>query len=272
MAGVIPVGPQGSAVITFNTPASTNGWTTALRLPNSGAAISNSLSLDTAVQTNVASAITMALGITTSGQQGSSAFWHTGLQYIYTRPAGVSYHVLMATLENQTGADVGRITVSFTAGAVNVQLGHMPGWLVYYSVTGQPYEWHLIPEFSNLVTNGALTATMALTSPWPNGGPLYLLWADDNADSVTDPAYTIDDFFVFPGDVIRLLYERLPDGEARITWVRPTASFMLEHTATFSGIGSNSWSQVPFPYQTNGNMISVTLAPTNAGFFRVRSP
>lgn len=58
-------------------------------------------------------------------------------------------------------------------------------------------------------------------------------------------------------------------GNVTLSWTNLASAFLLEQSQTATG----SWSQVPFPYVTNGGAISrsVGVSATN-GFFRLRQP
>jgi hypothetical protein len=60
----------------------------------------------------------------------------------------------------------------------------------------------------------------------------------------------------------------------RIFWPLPATGFVLEQTASLvSPPATNSWTQVPFPYQTNATDISVTVtSPTGNKFYRLHKP
>lgn len=59
-----------------------------------------------------------------------------------------------------------------------------------------------------------------------------------------------------------------------ISWPLPATDFVLDQTtALVSPPATNSWIQVPSPYQTNATDISITVpAPTGNRFFRLRRP
>ena len=61
------------------------------------------------------------------------------------------------------------------------------------------------------------------------------------------------------------------NGSTIISWPLPSADFILEQAATFSG--APAWSRVDLPCQTNGARVCITL-PTPAGnmFYRLRKP
>ena len=75
-------------------------------------------------------------------------------------------------------------------------------------------------------------------------------------------------------EVPLLASELLPGGSVRIYWPLPATGFVLDQTtALASPPAAISWSQVPFPYQTNATHISITVSPgTGSAFYRLRNP
>src|SRR5262249_42162637 len=152
-----------------------------------------------------AGAITMQLGnsatTTPSISPNAIARWNRTLHAIETVPTGVAYVSLLATLQNDTGADQSVLTVTYDLGEYNADgttvLEDIPGHRFFYSLTGEPNSWVLISELSSGGAPGTLTAAVDL-GLWPNGSRLYLLWIDDNALSDRNNAnteeggYTID--------------------------------------------------------------------------------
>lgn len=55
---------------------------------------------------------------------------------------------------------------------------------------------------------------------------------------------------------------------ARVFWPLPANGFLLDHSATVTGI----WSQVSFPYTTNESEISISVSATGNKFYRLRKP
>jgi len=56
-----------------------------------------------------------------------------------------------------------------------------------------------IPELSGIEADASLVANVELNGLWAPDTDLYLLWVDDEADGVTDEAYTIDNISFLPG-------------------------------------------------------------------------
>src|SRR5438105_6886026 len=61
-------------------------------------------------------------------------------------------------------------------------------------------------------------------------------------------------------------------GGVRVFWPLPATDFVLDQgTALVSPPAPNSWSQVPFPYQTNTTHISISVpSPASKKFYRLR--
>jgi hypothetical protein len=62
-------------------------------------------------------------------------------------------------------------------------------------------------------------------------------------------------------------------GSLRVAWLLPATNFVLERSDTLTPLRSHdsSWSQVPFPYQTNTTRIFITEpTPTGTRFYRLR--
>jgi uncharacterized lipoprotein YmbA len=209
----ISIGPAGSGTLTFDTlPTVADGWST---VTNAGAGtdIQDAAALDAAVQNNVASAINLQLGssatVSPSISANAIARWNSALQLIQTVPTTVAYVSLLATLRNDTGADQSALTLSYELGELSATnttvVEEVPGHGVYWSLTGAANSWQVIPQFSSVGTPGTLLATLNLGS-WPNGSSLYILWADDNANTNRDNAngeeggYTIDNITFLPGN------------------------------------------------------------------------
>ena len=147
-----------------------------------------------AAQTNVASAITVALG---NGGSGTPAFAATATWgsdgFLQTRPTGNAATLLMGTFVNNTGTNATGIRLSYNFSVAAVLDEAVFGHQVFYSLTGAANSW------SNLATltssnSATLSTNVSLPVSWNNGGTLYLLFADDNGISSPDTANQIDNF------------------------------------------------------------------------------
>lgn len=194
-SAAISVGPTGTGVLTFSALPPNTEWSSRHVLPNSGTAITTVEGLDGPVQTNSAAQINTALANVNNGAANNNASWHSASQLIYTRPTGNSYQLLMGQFVNNIGDVANQITVSFDASIITPLAGQAAGWRVFYSLSGLPNEWVVIPELSGTEFNGSVgPVTVNLAQNWLSGTTLYLLFADDNADGITDPGYGIDNF------------------------------------------------------------------------------
>jgi len=210
--GQISFSSVGTGVKTFDSaPVVADGWSTA----SFGAAAgtyTTSNGLYTAVQTVAASSVATVLP--TSGTVPPSlnllGRYNTTLQRLQIRPTTSDYTVIMATLRNDSGADVPKITIAYQMSAMvtnDSTIAESPelyGWKVFYSTSGAAGSWNIIPELS-LPTTGTFTndlsAVVNIAGLWTANTPLYILWADDNGPSSDaapsrEGAYTLDNFSV----------------------------------------------------------------------------
>jgi len=203
----ISVGSSGAGPITFDTQPAVGDFSTLTWAGGSGAP-NDTITLDAAVQTNDASIINVQLGAAggTPPAAGAAAQWASAGHFIQTRPTGVAYQAIMATLQNNSGAAKNTIliaydqTVAGTATLVEEVYGHR----AYYSMTGAANSWVQIPALDtvdNTLGTVAKSASLDLSAtPWAIGATMYLLWADDNGSGTPDNAIEIDNFTVsFPG-------------------------------------------------------------------------
>jgi hypothetical protein len=191
----ISVTPTGTGVLTFDAAPPNTQWSSRHVLPNNGALITTVEALDPYVQTNIPTTINTTLPSVT-GAANNNAAWHSSSFFLYTRPTGNSYQLLMGQFSNNSGADAEKITIEFDATNFSPPAGteEAVGWRVYYSLSSASNNWIVIPEFSGFLPSGHLSNTVTLPSNWLAGTTLYLLFADDNANSFTDSGYSIDNF------------------------------------------------------------------------------
>lgn len=240
----IPVGPAGTGVLTFDAQPRYE-WTT-LYLPGSSALIRTTDELDATIQGLAASRITNALPATatlppSTSTVGMAARWNSRGYFLQTRPAAGSASVLMAVLMNNTGAAQRSLDLGYDMAEYEWIGGELRGYRVYYSLTGASNGWHVISALSGIETTATLRTTVTLDH-WADGALLYLLWADDNGQTFTDPAYTIDNFSVVPTP--RLTITRPRPGQADLEWIYPTTRYQLQVT---SDLNSTAWEAVTEP-------------------------
>jgi hypothetical protein len=278
----ISVDSGGTGVLQFNTIPPNTEWSSRHVLPNSGAAVTTVEGLDPLVQTNAASEINTALATAAGGGANNNASWDSTNLRIQTRPTGNSYQLLMGQFQNNIGDDSGEFTVSFNSSIVAPLAGEAAGWRAYYSLSGLAGEWVVIPALSGVEFNGPVTATVTLAGTWFSGSTLYLLFADDNANSITDPGYAIDNFELIasPLNVIPVTITNSP---ASITVAeRGLASFTvgasgapktyhwLSNGVPIVGASSATYTIPSTPFSANGAVYSVIVsnalgAQTSAG-------
>lgn len=206
----IGVTASGAGPLRFDTqPSPADGWAT-LSLIGTDSTHTNSASLDAAVTNLNAAHITNSLPLANVWPPAvnSMARWNEGTSLgssrcLQTSPSYNSHLVLMATLVNLSGAEVSSLTISYLSNQLNNPISEsVPGHRTFFSLTGLPNSWQLIPPFSALGTNSSTRTLRAILhlGSWKPGATLYLLWADDNGPgshvSPKEGAYTLDDFTI----------------------------------------------------------------------------
>ncbi|HEU0010561.1 MAG TPA: immunoglobulin domain-containing protein [Verrucomicrobiae bacterium] len=202
----ISVGPDGAGPLTFDTEP-TGGDFLSAYYQGVGATFLTVADMDAAIadlaSTDLLPNFVLATASTVPPNPYAYAFRHntTGL-FLQSRPTTVSGTgpnsagiVMMATLLNDTGVDQSSIVLGYDMEVSSPAAGELPGYRVYFSVTGDAGSWQVIPELSGVETTGPMSAALNLDS-WPSGSQMYLLWFDDNADGVADPGYTIDNMTI----------------------------------------------------------------------------
>ncbi|MEY2410223.1 MAG: hypothetical protein QOF48_2893 [Verrucomicrobiota bacterium] len=197
-SGAISVGITGSATLTFDTPPAAAEWST-YSSGGDSSTVTTASQLDAGIQALSAASITNPLPVSPLYPPSEAAFarWNSNRQLLQTRPTANAFTVLMATLKNDSGRNQPILTFVYDRGAVTESLtGPEPvrGQRVYYSITGAPGTWQVIPELS-IDSPGVAVVALNLMN-WQAGKNLYLLWADDNSSTDTDGASTIDNFSV----------------------------------------------------------------------------
>lgn len=219
LEAAISVGPlpNGTGTNPFDQAAApaTTEWAS-LTIAGLAADVTTPEALDADVTANInATQLVTALGTTStvspSISRNSLARLNTGAQWLQTVPDNTNnkYVVLMATLQNNAGAEMLGVEVSYDFGlqmpADKTLKEEVPGHRVFYSLTGAPGSWTLIPSLSSAAP-GRLTAQVNVGA-WAPGALLYLLWVDDNSSADRSNAtgagdeeggYSIDNWIALP--------------------------------------------------------------------------
>ena len=154
---------------------------------------------DTQIMTTVASSVNVALGTSATVPPGAfaTARHNTALLLLQTHPTGNDYTLLMATLQNNSGASISSFKLTYDFGVANAPaVETIPGYRVFFSTTGAAGSWQLLPSLSGLsATTAGVNATISGIA-WAAGSPAYILWADDNNVANLDQANTIDNLLI----------------------------------------------------------------------------
>ena len=198
-ASIVQAAVPTGAIQSFNTRPLAVDWSS-LNVPGGGATFTTLVALDDAAKTNSAAAITAQVINGAAAPAGNAAAqWNPG-GFLVTRPTGNAYTILMATIQNTSGATLsGAIPVSYDLGLPNAfasEDAEIGGHHAYYSQTGEPGSWTVLPEFTQVTpAAGGISASVDFGS-WPAGGNLYIMWVDDNGNGGTDGSYSIDNFII----------------------------------------------------------------------------
>lgn len=183
-----------TGVQTFDTTPPAADWST-VSIAGAAGNLTTVAAVDAAAQGLTAGGITTVLGSQAGNATNALAQRNSTAGFIYTAPTGNNATALMATLQNDSGSALNSITVAYDHNRIGAAAEESTGHRVFYSLTGAAGSWTLIPALSGIGGSFPLAANVTLSSAWTGGGPLYLLWADDNG-SATDTPFTIDNFVV----------------------------------------------------------------------------
>ena len=194
---------------------------------------------------------------------GGAAQWASAGRYLITRPTSVLGSLIMARLQNDSGATRTALDISYNLTVQNPVTEEVPGHLVYYSLSGSPSSWRQIPGISGSGTTGLKSATLDLSAtPWTVGSLLYVLWVDDNGSGSPDSANEIDNFSVSLGRPALSIGYSTPN--ITVTW--PAGSGVLQSKANLT---DPTWTDVPGA----GSSGSATFPAEGSNrFFSLRVP
>jgi Big-like domain-containing protein len=255
--GQISVLSSGAGPLIFDTrPTVAEGWSTT-SVGDNAANITTVAQFQTAVQLLNAANITTQVG--TSGSDNpfnpDPLARHNTLRFrLQSKPTGVDFTVLMATLRNDTLSDVTSFDVSYLhavdpAGA-ETPTPALNGWYGYYSTTGAPGSWQPIPAFTGVNANASLTAT--ISAHWSPGLNFYIIWADDNGGG-TEGGYTLDDF-----TISNVITETLP---VSIAITSPTNTQQIVQGVTVNVTTTSSGPIQTVDFRVDGGSVSVDSTP-----------
>ncbi len=191
---------SGGYTNSFTVQPAAGDWT-AGSIAGGAGDIGSTAQMDSSIQSVTAAGISAQLNADVANPPGPGAVpvWSSAGGYIQSRPTSVGAQLILCTLVNNLGVDAIGLNLLYDFAEVAPLAEEVNGHRVYYSLTGGAGSWTAIPALSSAAP-GRLSVSLNLT--WPNGSPLYLLWADDNsAASSPDTAMQLDNFsaFAIPG-------------------------------------------------------------------------
>ena len=200
------------SVQTFNTLPAVGEWST--KLIGGGAGdITSAAAMDADLIANGlfdASTINTVLPTATDFpvNQNNLARWNDGSNpgftsggLLQTRPTGVRYAILMATLRNDSGGPLATLSLSYDLKQYNPRPvnENVAGQRVYVSLNGAVGSWRpvtSVPAFDNNSPDQTVNASVNLRANWASGANLYVLFIDDNGpgggSNPQEGGYSID--------------------------------------------------------------------------------
>src|SRR3954453_23407748 len=137
----ILIGDTNSVVFTFDIQPVVSEWSTQSIDGEGGKeTILDAITFDLEIEKLSASQVSLALASTLSvpPAQNNYARWNSVGHYLQTRIGNNRYTVLMATLQNASGLDSRFLTVSCDVGGGLFIPEEVPGYRVYFRLTGAP--------------------------------------------------------------------------------------------------------------------------------------
>ena len=228
-----------------------------------------------------AAAITTALGSSESfvPTNNAAGFRYNrgtnagGVTFLQSQPTTVDYLLLLAHLTNATGAPLSTVRVAYDySKATDTATEQVKGLRAYWSVTGAPGSWTLIPELS-MDTTGTydvpepVTADITLPRPCRMRGPCLSSGRTRIPMEPTPPITSITSQPAWPGRLLAPLPARRQcDALAGASAVDPsddTVSFSVTVTGT-GPLSPSGWT-VSAPPGLVGNAGSYGVAQTISG-------
>lgn len=200
-----------------------------------------------------------------TGAGSAIPIYHNTLRMLQTKPTGNRWSGLIGKFVNVTGTNATQIRIMYSRMIVaDTTTTEEMGTRVYYSTTGTT--WTNITALNNtLTTSGSNFLDTTVSLPWPNGGNLYLLWADDNASSNLDPANRIDNFFlaVTDGTASPATISLTSPAAGQSFGSTMGASGTIPLAANASASGGATITGVAFYATNNGSVISLASDVTS---------
>jgi hypothetical protein len=259
-------------LLTFDTLPSSNDWRAiSIGTDNGSGIITTAAQLDEQVQIRSVASISNVLQTQTVGTPSSFNYarWNVGGGYIQSRMGNNWCAFFVARLRNDTPTFLRWLDISYdvTTGPCPCAAEEVPGFRVYFSLTGEANSWVNIPALSTNATGRVSTVVDLLAAGyWTPGTEAYLLWADDNA-SGTDAYYTLDNLKIATAP--RLTIQPQPGGNVELSWPDGWNHYWVESAPQIKG---TNWQTLNVLTTISGGRIRGVTNTTNTTFFRLAAP
>jgi len=136
--------------------------------------------------------------------------------------------------------------------------------------SGGPYDlsWSTIDGGGGTSSGGPYTLSGTIGQP-DAGGPMV-----GGSYSLVGGFWSIISAIQTPGAPLLTVTRNAITGAVSISWPQPADGWLLDQSSLLTTPpASIPWSQVGFPYQTNGGQISISIpSPAGNRFYRLRKP
>ena len=257
LSAAILVGPTGVGPLTFDSVPPVGDFSTSTNQGDAALYFDNA-TMDGGVATLSAASINTPLPTSGTVNPSTSILgfrYNTALRAIQSRPTtgtapnNCAATLLMATFRNDTGGSRPNVVLSYDFAMYDFVAAELPGFNAYFSLTGEAGSWQPIAGLTGSETVGNHVATLELGN-WAAGSPLYVLWADDNANGATDASYTIDN--------LRITFSVEPP----VINTQPVASLTVTQTQTIRLSVGASGPGIQYQWFKDGVQLDPASYPT----------
>jgi hypothetical protein len=263
--------PLSGVTVTFDTAPPILEWS-ALSVggDNGAGVVSTTSDLDLRVQELSVAMISNALPTATvyPPSQFNYARWNSSARLVQSRPGNNWFAVFVGKFLNTSGAAIQTFEVSYQLNQGALASETIPGFRVYFSVSGDYASWYSVEGLSTDQTGRVSTVISLAETPvwaWYPGAMFYLLWADDNGP-LSDGYYTVDDVSITLQP--RLAIRSTATNEVELSWPEQWPNCSVEAT---TNLVAKQWAPVSSAEVRTNGLWTCRVPVSEPTFFRLRS-